>query len=1013
MESVLTPLQQAYLLGRSDRWSLGGIAMHDFREYRGQQLDVDRLQQRLLELIQHHDALRTCIDPLRLTQRVLPEARLNFELFDYTTLPVEAAEQRLAALRERYAHMCHDPQQPLWGVAAVKLPTSCPHPNVVFTSFDALILDGPGIGEITARLFDDQPLKPVLAAAAPVTFSEQQRQADAAWWQPRLQAMTTPAALPWQVPLAQVKVAQFRSQQVCIPREQLRKVGRLGSAEGLMRNSVLSALILDTLAFWSSDSEICVGVPVAFPAADNALSNQSSFIAVRYQRTEGTSLAARAQAFQEDVLRSLDHLAFSGVDLSQALSQQAQGGPALPVIITNCLSWETLSAKGDMHYHHGLTQTPQVAIDIRLMLDEQKNLLIRVDYVEQVLSASLITQFMTALEQRFQASSQQETLELPAAQFIDYRHYQRNTPESSAVQAPWLEQLSQRLFNATASTTALICDDQRWSYHQLGEQVKQLMAALQQRDIQAGEVVAICLPRGTQHISLALACVLQGIVWVPIDINSPEDRRAYLLENCQPALVIHHGQLNSGVTFEALLHPATPPARLHESRWLQTRSLSEDASYYLYTSGTTGKPKCVVLNNRATGNVIAQTVQRWQVSAQDVLISVTPPHHDMSMFDLFGALCSGATLVLPAAHQEKDAISWNQLVERYGVTIWCSVPAMLEMLLSCKTATSLASLRLVAQGGDYIKPATVAQLRTLQPDIQLYSLGGPTETTIWSIWHPIGEQEHGTVPYGEPLHGNQYFICHADGSHCPAGVVGRIHTSGVNLALGYLTDGELHQQDFVEVMQPDGTPVRTFRTGDQGYYRADGNIMFASRINGYVKIRGVRVSLPEIEEALAANSAIRDIVVVDYVDASSGDTCLGAFYLSEMQQPMSQGELRRWASHCLPSTHTPTRFIHATALPLSANGKTDRHQIRAQFSQPDAAAGPDLGQQIIACYASVIGKSVEASWNDETPFLALGLTLPHLRAVVQKLSLATERPLTVGQLLPCKNVADVKQLLRS
>lgn len=158
------------------------------------------------------------------------------------------------------------------------------------------------------------------------------------------------------------------------------------------------------------------------------------------------------------------------------------------------------------------------------------------------------------------------------------------------------------------------------------------------------------------------------------------------------------------------------------------------------------------------------------------------------------------------------------------MTIWVSVPAILEMLLSCTQAGQLHSLRLIAQG-DYIKPATIAQLRAGSNPPRLISLGGPTETTIWSIWHELTADDVSVIPYGRPLAGNRYFIMDEIQRHVPQGVVGRIFTSGVNLAQGYLEDGELKQTDFVTVLDEHGHPVRAFRTGDQGYYRADGNII--------------------------------------------------------------------------------------------------------------------------------------------------------------------------------------------
>ncbi|WP_297196084.1 amino acid adenylation domain-containing protein [uncultured Pluralibacter sp.] len=1020
MELPLTPLQQAYLLGRGDSWPLGGVAMHDFREYRAFGLDLNHLRTRLAELIGHYPALRTCIDTSRGTRRVCPEVELNLDHHDLRALSEDDATREIQALRERHSHNLHDPARPPWRIVVIQFagrtdPPAPAYDTLIFTSFDALILDGSGISFLIARLFDQSPLLPALpdpTAFAP-EVAHTRRQADAAWWRARLQDAVIPPALPWHTPLAAISASRYRRACLTLPRDMLKQLGRLGSPHALLRNTLLSTLILDTLLHWTSDGGLCVGVPVAFPSASGELGNASTFMALRYPRG-GEDFLSRARALQEDVLSGLDHLAFSGVDLSRQLLKQSQGGPALPVILTNCLGWETLPADAPVRYSGGLTQTPQVAIDIRLMFDSEKNIQIAIDYAVQALSPEIIDAVLAALQRRVVRCCQQQSLSITPAEFIDLSHYRHNTERAEIAATPWLAELAGRLFDPGNGATALICDNQKLTYSELGQRVATAIAQLQQRGMGPGRIAALYLPRGPERVILSLACALQGIIWVPLDIGSPPERIAGLLENCSPDLVVHGGGLaaTNGLAADALLLPTEAPPQLPDEQTLARRSAGESASYYLYTSGTTGSPKCVVLNNRATGNVIHQTRQRWAVTPEDVFISVTPPHHDMAMFDLFGALSAGATLVLPAPHEEKDAIAWNRLVQRHRVSLWCSVPAILEMLLACKTADSLRSLRLVAMGGDFIKPDIVQTLRALDPPPTLFSLGGPTETTIWSIWHPVAAEDTRAVPYGRPLAGNGYFICRDDGSHCPTGVTGRIHTAGVNLALGYLERGELKQHDFITLADASGEPLRAFRTGDRGYYRPDGSIMFAARINGYVKIRGARVSLPEIEGVLRQHPAIADIAVVDYVDSQNGETALGALYSTFDRRPVPRATLHAFAARALPGGHIPGRFIHAANLPLSANGKIDRQQIRNLLgTRPAAAEAPTRSAAIVAIYCRAIGVAPREEWGAETAFIAMGLKLPHVKQAAGQLNAAFGSRLEAGLLLRCRNAREVEALL--
>lgn len=509
---------------------------------------------------------------------------------------------------------------------------------------------------------------------------------------------------------------------------------------------------------------------------------------------------------------------------------------------------------------------------------------------------------------------------------------------------------------------------------------------------------------------LTLASALTGVIWVPIDASAPEERRQYLLENCRPDLVV----ISSG---ETVGHAQATPNELlagpqASAPILDDRSMSEAPAYYLYTSGTTGKPKCVVLCNRATANVIGSTLSHWRVSQIDVFMSVTPLHHDMSVFDVLGCLTAGATLVLPGVGEEKDAVRWNQLIARHRVTLWCSVPAILEMLLSCRGEHDLASVRLIAQGGDYIKPGVIAELRGLLPSSRLISLGGPTETTIWSIWHDITADDQLQIPYGRPLPANRYLVLDAEGAHCPAGVVGRIHTAGVNLALGYLENGALAQTEFISVTDEHGQAVRAFRTGDCGRYRRDGTLMFDSRVNGYVKVRGVRVSLPDIEIELIKHPAVRHVLVVDYGEQRQGEVNIGALYVSaEDAAPLTAAALRQFAREHLPQSHVPTRFLAVEALPLSQNSKPDRPRARSLLLEPAEEVVETQGNKVLAIYLSVLGRPPQDGANASVDFISLGLRPQHLKAIAARFQEELAVTLSPGQLLRCRNAQDVERLL--
>ncbi|MBY7767395.1 amino acid adenylation domain-containing protein [Vibrio fluvialis] len=1067
-QTPLNGLQQAYLVGRSEHLPLGGVAMQDFRIYRGT-VDADQLHERLVELVDTLPVLRTRIDDTTLTQWVSDERIVNWQHCDLRDRSRAQALSLAEALIEQVSHSRHDLSCSPWKVWLVSLPEAEPNTlaadafrHIVLTSFDALISDGHSIAYLLARMLENHP-KPVAAPPAWGAMSEvpakpfsqqhttqqnvtQQQEANAretaqAYWREKLGSVTEPMALPWQAPLHTLYQPRYARESVTLSRDETRALLKLAASERLFPNSVLTTLAMHTLANWCPGTPLCIGLPVAPPPQAGELTNRSSFIALTYALDEA-DFATQARSVQRDVAEGMAHLAFSGIELNrQLMSQLPARTMPLPVVITNGLGWETLRADNTLQQHDGLTQTPQIALDIRLAYDADKNLVISADYVTQALSQAQVAAWLTSCKRAALSMIERQSLQWVSREALDLSHYHRNTEDSDDGTAPFLTTLAERLWDMPSQRTALFCGEQRWTYQQLGEQVAIMMAHLQARGVKAGDVVAICLPRSAAHVIATLSCALSGVIWVPIDAASPPERKTYLLSHCQPALVIvtsddvENAEHPHCVAMRELLQPALKAARLPSQEVLRARSHSEAPAYYLYTSGTTGQPKCVVLNNRATANVLHHTLATWQVNERDVMLSVTPLHHDMSVFDLLGSLCAGAALVIPEPEAEKDALHWNTLVERHSVTLWCSVPAILEMLLACQSTSQGQSLRLIAQGGDYIKPQTIQTLRERLPNARLFSLGGPTETTIWSIWHELEPEDGVVIPYGAPLPATQYYVVNEQHQHCPQGVVGRIVTAGVNLSLGYLVDGEVVQTDFIDIETPHGERVRAFKTGDLGYYRDDGRLIFAGRINGYVKVRGVRISLPDVEKVLMTVANVQDLAVIDFNDPISGDVGLALFYVPVDGAVKNAAQWRDIVGQRLPASHLPQRFVQLDRFPLSANGKKDKRALLAMLTAASespctvaASVAAPFGasresqttsptpektapwQSIVDVYQQVLGERA-ASLTEHAEFVQAGLMPSHVKAVAEKLSQTFGKSVQPRQLLGCKNAGQVSKLL--
>lgn len=519
----------------------------------------------------------------------------------------------------------------------------------------------------------------------------------------------------------------------------------------------------------------------------------------------------------------------------------------------------------------------------------------------------------------------------------------QETALAKIVLCDYLKAIKNNLFIKNSHKTALVFNENNISYYKMGQDVATLISAFEQEGLNAESVVAICLPKGPEHIYTTLACALMGIVWLPIDMASPPARLAYLLSNSCADIAVSTAPLHQIPTLciNKLLENPEPIA-LTDHHFGYT--LDRLPAYYLYTSGSTGTPKCVVLNNQATAHVLQQTIQHWNICSDDVFIALTPFHHDMSVFDIFASISIGATLVIPTEVQQKDAVQWAKLVAANKVTIWCSVPAIVDMLFTVGHTKQLTTLRLIAQGGDYIKPALVAQLRTKLPHIRLFSLGGPTETTIWSIWHEIDENDKDIIPYGKPLEGNQYFILDKEQNPCAVGEIGNMYMTGINLANGYLRNGEIYHSDFVSIETPRNDTESAFRMSDLGYFRTDNTIVFSGREEGYLKVKGVRIAATEIENILAKHPMVHNAVVMSCTHPTTDIDELIAMYTIDSNTPhkhLNALQLKEHLKIHLPASHIPSKFLVIKELPLTANNKVDRQSLRI-FAQAKLAINASL-----------------------------------------------------------------------
>ncbi|RBQ14670.1 non-ribosomal peptide synthetase [Spongiactinospora rosea] len=478
----------------------------------------------------------------------------------------------------------------------------------------------------------------------------------------------------------------------------------------------------------------------------------------------------------------------------------------------------------------------------------------------------------------------------------------------------------------------------RLSHAEVDRRADHVAARLVASGVTRGDLVAVVMERGWEQVVAVLAINKAGAAYLPVDADLPERRRDELIARGGCTVALTQPALCSRLTWPDGL-TTLPVTEASGGSAPACPAEPGDLAYVIFTSGSTGTPKGVMIEHKAALNTVRDITGRFRVGPGDRVFALSALSFDLSVYDVYGTLAAGATLVMGRAAEDKDPAAWARIVTDQRITVWNSVPALMELLVEHaeREGSDISSLRLVMMSGDWIPPALPDRIRALAPSAEIVSLGGATEGSIWSIFHPIGHVDPSwtSIPYGRPLANQRFHILDPGMCDVPAGVPGELYIGGAGVATGYWKDPERTAAAFVTHPR---TGARLYRTGDLGRYRPDGVIEFLGRADAQVKIRGYRIELGEIEAHLTRHPEVAECVVTTH--GTGGLAQLVAYVVAEPGHAPDPGRLRSHLAAALPAYMVPNAFITLPRLPLTANGKVDRGRLPA----PDAPAGRDTGR---------------------------------------------------------------------
>ncbi|MEV0007135.1 amino acid adenylation domain-containing protein [Streptomyces sp. NPDC047973] len=528
-----------------------------------------------------------------------------------------------------------------------------------------------------------------------------------------------------------------------------------------------------------------------------------------------------------------------------------------------------------------------------------------------------------------------------------------------------------------------------------------------------GSLVAVSAERSLELVAGLLGVLRTGAAYTPLDPEYPAGRLAFMLADSGAEVLLTQRRLPVPEGCEARVLLLDDLERWEDEGAEPAGPDAGDIAYMIYTSGSTGRPKGVPNTHRAIVNRLLWMARTYEVGAADAVLQKTPTGFDVSVWELFLPLLTGARLVVAKPGGHKDAAHLRDTIAGRGVTLAHFVPSMLDVFLAEDDVERCASLRRVVCSGEELAPHTARAFTARLPHCALANLYGPTEAAVdVTSWECAGDLA--TVPIGAPVDNTRLYVLDDALRPVPLGTPGELHIGGVQVSLGYHRRPGLTAARYVP--DPFGPPgSRLYRTGDLARWRADGQLEHLGRIDQQVKIRGLRIEPGEIEEALRAEPAVAATAVVVRED-NPGDKRLVAYLVLEdgTEEP-DPADLRTALRRTLPDYMVPAAFVVLDALPLSPNGKLDRRALPAPQARRTggAMAAPETEtERILAEIWAEVLTLPEVGVDDD--FFDLGghslLATQVVARARKRLPDAGAQPVSVMDLFTCRTVRELAAL---
>lgn len=893
-EFPLTDVQYAYWIGRQEDQILGNISCHAYLEFDGENIDVEKLQKAWNSLINYHPMLHA-----RFTSngtQMIPAKAAENELIvrDFSDLDEQSVMENLMQVRKDISHRKLDIENGI--CAGLSLSLLPDNKHRLHFDLDLLVADVQSLNIILrdlARLYCNEQLPENVSKWSFEKYLNNNSKSSKGYeeareyWQNRVENLPMGPALPLKKKPEDITDFNVTRHLSRIDKNTWKAIKEKASGNQVTPAMVLLTAYATVLERFSDNKKFLINIPLFNRDTEDTVINDvvadfTTLVLLEVNAKDNQGFLKLLNDIRQQFYRDISYKAYSGVELQREITKRKAGEQAIAPVVFACNLGTPLiderfrSNLGTFTYM--VSQTPQVWIDYQTYEDEE-GLMVCFDVLEELFEKgfvdSMFKSFVKLLndlavndwDARFDVLPAETVARIQSDTANDALKYENVVNERGYLHRGFFEKA-----NIIPEKTAVIDleNHKPYSYGELAYAALKIGSFITNKNIN-NEAIAVTIPRGVHQLEAIYGILASLNYYVPVSVGQPFNRRAIIHQKTGIKYVITTKEACAHIQWPEDLKIFVLEDILADDKILvptpgqYLNSLDQAdkyaTAYIIMTSGSTGEPKGVEISHYGAINTIRDINSRFNVGEEDVAMAISAIDFDLSVYDTFGILSAGGTLLYVPEEEKKNAFFWLDAVKKYPVTIWNSVPTLLDMLVTAAEEDKVKlPFRVVMLSGDWINMSLPQRVANITDECRFISMGGATEASIWSniceVTVPLPDNWK-SIPYGRPLTNQVYRVVDENGYDTPDYVKGELLIGGAGVAKGYKNDPELTASKFII---EDG--IRYYRTGDMGRFWQDGTIEFLGRKDFQVKVGGHRIELGEIEKALEDITGINSAAVI-------------------------------------------------------------------------------------------------------------------------------------------------------